>query len=209
MICPQINRFRTPILYKTILASHLISSTRFAALLLRPTNWWCCLYLVSSFLRIRICLFFHNCRRDKKNNDVFSESNDWVGTWGKHMKSMCFKTLREQQKLNHFPGTFQIGRKDRLWKNLQRLIMKYGQHEFGFIPTSYILPQDVRVLRQVWEKGNDEKWIVKPVNTNLCVLSEKFDKRESQFHLLKTVSWKKIKVYLKLKNLFFWNWRKN
>ncbi|KAE9524189.1 hypothetical protein AGLY_015434 [Aphis glycines] len=91
-----------------------------------------------------------------------SQSNDWVGTWGKHMKSLCFKTLWEQQKLNHFPGTFQIGRKDRLWKNLQRLMLKYGKEHFGFIPTSYILPQEVRILRQVWEKNDEDKWIIKP-----------------------------------------------
>lgn len=94
---------------------------------------------------------------------ILIESNDWVGTWGKHMKSLCFKTLREQQKLNHFPGTFQIGRKDRLWKNLHRLMSKYGKDQFGFIPTSYILPQETRLLRQVWEKNDEDKWIVKPV----------------------------------------------
>ncbi|KAE9535227.1 hypothetical protein AGLY_007960 [Aphis glycines] len=91
-----------------------------------------------------------------------SQSNDWVGTWGKHMKSFCFKTLREQQKLNHFPGTFEIGRKDKLWKNLNRLRLKYGKEQFGFIPISYILPRQAKTLRQVWEKNDKEKWIVKP-----------------------------------------------
>ncbi|XP_026818449.1 tubulin polyglutamylase TTLL4-like [Rhopalosiphum maidis] len=90
------------------------------------------------------------------------KSNDWVGTWGKHMKSFCFKKLREQQKLNHFPGTYEIGRKDRLWKNLNRLIIKYGKEQFGFVPTSYILPQEAHILRQVWEKNDENKWIVKP-----------------------------------------------
>ncbi|VVC41200.1 Hypothetical protein CINCED_3A015863 [Cinara cedri] len=92
------------------------------------------------------------------------KSNDWFGTWGKHMKSLCFKTLREQQKFNHFPGTFQIGRKDRLWINLHRLMLKYGKNQFGFIPTSYILPQEATLLRKVWDEcGNDgDKWIVKP-----------------------------------------------
>ena len=30
-------------------------------------------------------------------------------------------------QVNHFPGTFQIGRKDRLWKNLSRLQLKVGK----------------------------------------------------------------------------------
>ena len=57
------------------------------------------------------------------------DSNEWSGTWGKHMRSHMFKTLKDTQKLNHFPGTFQIGRKDRLWRNLQRLTNKFGQQE--------------------------------------------------------------------------------
>ncbi|KAJ9579962.1 hypothetical protein L9F63_004345 [Diploptera punctata] len=91
------------------------------------------------------------------------KSNDWCGTWGKHMKSLCFKTLKEFQKINHFPGTFQIGRKDRLWKNLYRLMTKFGKKEFGFIPRTYVLPQDNKFLRQAWEKNlGKEKWIIKP-----------------------------------------------
>ena len=31
--------------------------------------------------------------------------------------------------MNHFPGTFQIGRKDRLWKSLQKLMFKHGKHK--------------------------------------------------------------------------------
>ncbi|KYN42127.1 Tubulin polyglutamylase TTLL4 [Trachymyrmex septentrionalis] len=87
----------------------------------------------------------------------------WSGTWGKHMKSISYKSLKESQKVNHFPGTFQIGRKDRLWRNLSRMMMKYGKREFGFVPRTYVLPQDMRMFRQVWEKnGGKEKWIIKP-----------------------------------------------
>ncbi|XP_076161745.1 tubulin monoglutamylase TTLL4 [Ptiloglossa arizonensis] len=94
---------------------------------------------------------------------LMKKSQEWCGTWGKHMKSVCFKTLKESQKINHFPGTFQIGRKDRLWRNLSRMMVKHGKREFGFIPKTYVLPQDLRCFRQVWEKsGNKEKWIVKP-----------------------------------------------
>ncbi|KAI4503125.1 hypothetical protein M0802_002169 [Mischocyttarus mexicanus] len=94
---------------------------------------------------------------------LMKKSRDWSGTWGKHMNSACYKNLKEFQKVNHFPGTFQIGRKDRLWCNVSRLIVKYGKREFGFVPRTYLLPQDLRCFRQVWEKaGNKEKWIIKP-----------------------------------------------
>nr|XP_015838348.1 PREDICTED: tubulin polyglutamylase TTLL4 isoform X2 [Tribolium castaneum] len=92
------------------------------------------------------------------------ESNQWLGTWGKHMKSPMFKTLKETQKLNHFPGTFQLGRKDRLWRNFQRLINKFGYKEFGFIPQTYVLPHELKILKQNWEykNGSGDAWIVKP-----------------------------------------------
>ncbi|XP_060848060.1 tubulin monoglutamylase TTLL4-like [Rhopalosiphum padi] len=117
-------------------------------------------------------------RRTVQNSGfkLVRKSNDWVGTWGKHMKSLSFKTLWQQQKVNHFPGTFQIGRKDRLWQNLNALILKYGKEEFGFIPTSYILPQEAEMLRQVWEKNDEDKWIIKPPasarGTGICVISK-------------------------------------
>uniref|UniRef100_A0A1Y1KUX1 Tubulin polyglutamylase TTLL4 n=2 Tax=Photinus pyralis TaxID=7054 RepID=A0A1Y1KUX1_PHOPY len=98
-------------------------------------------------------------------SECFTESNDWMGTWGKHMKSPMFKTLKETQKLNHFPGTFQLGRKDRLWRNFQKCIHMYGYKEFGFIPRTYVLPQDLKLLRQQWQHKNgegDEKYIIKP-----------------------------------------------
>ncbi|XP_033364222.1 tubulin polyglutamylase TTLL4-like [Bombus vosnesenskii] len=88
---------------------------------------------------------------------------EWCGTWGKHMKSSCFKTLKESQKINHFPGTFQIGRKDCLWLNLNRMMLKHEAKEFDFVPRTYVLPRDLSSFRQMWKKlGGKERWIVKP-----------------------------------------------
>ncbi|XP_077584886.1 tubulin monoglutamylase TTLL4 isoform X2 [Stigmatopora nigra] len=91
-----------------------------------------------------------------------SKSYDWLGCWGHHMKSHCFKTLHEYQKLNHFPGTFQIGRKDRLWKNLSKMQSRFGKQEFNFFPRTFVLPQDILQLRKTWKDGSRQKWIIKP-----------------------------------------------
>ncbi|KAG7262975.1 hypothetical protein CRUP_029403, partial [Coryphaenoides rupestris] len=89
--------------------------------------------------------------------------HDWLGCWGHHMKSPLFKTIEEHQKLNHFPGSFQIGRKDRLWRNLSKMRARFGKQEFSFFPRSFILPQDIRLLRRAWEDaGARQKWIIKP-----------------------------------------------
>lgn len=104
-----------------------------------------------------------------------AKSHDWLGCWGRHMKSPGFRALREHQKLNHFPGSFQIGRKDRLWRNLSRLRARFGRRSFGFVPRSFVLPQDTRALRLAWAGGGGGggggggsgggthvRWIVKP-----------------------------------------------
>ncbi|NXM86478.1 TTLL4 polyglutamylase, partial [Oenanthe oenanthe] len=94
---------------------------------------------------------------------VSKKNNDWLGCWGHHMKSPGFKAIREHQKLNHFPGSFQIGRKDRLWRNLLKMQARCGKKEFNFFPQSFILPQDIKLLRKAWEEGaSRQKWIVKP-----------------------------------------------
>uniref|UniRef100_A0A1B0CNH8 Tubulin polyglutamylase ttll4 n=2 Tax=Lutzomyia longipalpis TaxID=7200 RepID=A0A1B0CNH8_LUTLO len=84
--------------------------------------------------------------------------------WGKHMKSPQFRTIRSYQKFNHIPGTFQIGRKDRVWRNLQLQMARNGKKEFGFMPRTYILPQDLKTLRQMWPRYSQRgvKWIIKP-----------------------------------------------
>ncbi|XP_036400667.1 tubulin polyglutamylase TTLL4 [Megalops cyprinoides] len=91
------------------------------------------------------------------------KSHDWLGCWGQHLKSRGFRTIREHQKLNHFPGSFQIGRKDRLWHNLSKMQTRFGKKEFNFFPRSFVLPHDVRQLREAWDKGRGRRrWIVKP-----------------------------------------------
>ena len=104
--------------------------------------------------------------------NFFLVDGDWLGTWGKHMKALCFKTVKEYQKINHFPGTFQIGRKDRLWRNLCKMQAHYGKKEFSFFPQTFVLPTDIRQLRRSWEEsGPKQKWIIKPVKDDktLCI----------------------------------------
>lgn len=88
---------------------------------------------------------------------------DWTATWGKHMKYIQFKEVKEGQKINHFPGTFNIGRKDKLWRNYHKLMLKFGKAEFSFLPRTFVLPADTKLLKKVWERrGGRGRWIVKP-----------------------------------------------
>ncbi|XP_030240005.1 tubulin polyglutamylase TTLL4 isoform X2 [Drosophila navojoa] len=95
---------------------------------------------------------------------MLKKTNDWMGVWGKHLKSPCFKTIRSYQKINHLPGSFRIGRKDSCWKNLQRQMRKHSNREFGFMPRTYVIPNDLCALRKRWPKyaQRNTKWIIKP-----------------------------------------------
>ena len=61
------------------------------------------------------------------NKKDMSERREWIGYWGKHMKATAFRNIHPHQKVNHFPGTFEIGRKDKLWKNLNKAQIKHSK----------------------------------------------------------------------------------
>ena len=50
---------------------------------------------------------------------------------------------------------------DRLWRTISRFIAKFGHSQYGFIPTTYILPRDRRLLKENWK--SNESYIMKPV----------------------------------------------
>ena len=93
---------------------------------------------------------------------------DWAATWGKSMKPQQFRMMKEDQKVNHFPGTFHIGRKDRLWKNYRRMMVKHGETEFDFLPRTFCLPADDNLLRKVVLLGQDNIFMAKFLTTG-CI----------------------------------------
>lgn len=44
-------------------------------------------------------------------------------------------------KVNHFPNSFHITRKDLMNKCISKMQDKYGGSHFNFLPKTYILPQ--------------------------------------------------------------------
>jgi tubulin polyglutamylase TTLL4 len=46
--------------------------------------------------------------------------------WGRHLSTEEYAGLKKYQKTNHFPGTWAIGRKDNLYRNLYRMKRKFG-----------------------------------------------------------------------------------
>ncbi len=52
---------------------------------------------------------------------MIEKTNNWNVVWTGYTKYEDIRELNKYQKINHFPGSIQLGRKDLLWKNMQRL----------------------------------------------------------------------------------------
>ncbi|RWS21529.1 tubulin polyglutamylase TTLL4-like protein, partial [Leptotrombidium deliense] len=90
-----------------------------------------------------------------------SKNRRWVATWCKHMRCAEFTSLLPNQKVNHFPGSFHFGRKDKLWLNVQALgEFMEDESVCNFQPRTYLLPQDLKLLRKEWTAK--KQMIVKP-----------------------------------------------
>lgn len=57
------------------------------------------------------------------------------------IKPETYAKLMPYQKINHFPNSFHITRKDLMNKAISKMQCKYGITNFNFLPKTYILPQ--------------------------------------------------------------------
>mmetsp|Transcript_61432 Transcript_61432/g.143855 ORF Transcript_61432/g.143855 Transcript_61432/m.143855 type:complete len:894 (-) Transcript_61432:22-2703(-) len=101
--------------------------------------------------------FLHNGFRPTKGED-------WLISWtGPRMRENVHKLMHEFQRVNHFPSSTELTRKDRLWDNFQRMAKMGGGSSFDFVPETFILPQQLRSFKQRYLKTRGEQlWIVKP-----------------------------------------------
>jgi hypothetical protein len=59
----------------------------------------------------------------------------WVAYWGKYPLGDRFKKLSAFQRINHFPASFHLGRKDSLCNNLMKMKRSFGKKVRLFILT--------------------------------------------------------------------------
>lgn len=75
-------------------------------------------------------------------------------------KFQLIRELNVFQKVNHFPASKQLGRKDYLWKNVNTMRRKFLK-DFEICPKTYVLPEEYEILAaRMTEKH--KLWIVKP-----------------------------------------------
>lgn len=80
------------------------------------------------------------------------------------VKSGIYKGLEPGQKVNHFPGSSCLGRKDVMWKNIQKMNGIFGDR-FDFCPSTYVLPEEYRKFSVDKEENPRDLWIIKPANS--------------------------------------------
>ena len=75
------------------------------------------------------------------------------------------KELNQYQRFNHFPMTWQLSRKDNLYRNFYKLHEKFPD-DYKYMPETYILPKDVEIFTERIKDFdiNDKKnlWLIKP-----------------------------------------------
>eukprot|EP00729_Bicosta_minor_P003291 gene3291-28036_t len=80
----------------------------------------------------------------------------------------AIKGLKNYQKINHFPASSEISRKDSLARNLAKM-QPYFPSEFNFFPKSWILPAEYGQFKsyadQHRQKGRPKTFIYKPTNS--------------------------------------------
>uniref|UniRef100_A0AAY4DRY3 Tubulin--tyrosine ligase-like protein 5 n=1 Tax=Denticeps clupeoides TaxID=299321 RepID=A0AAY4DRY3_9TELE len=93
-------------------------------------------------------------------HEVHPNSNDFNLMWtGSHLKPYLLRSLLEFQKVNHFPRSYELTRKDRLYKNIQRMQQAHGFKNFQFVPQTFVLPAE---YQNAFSKDKGP-WIIKPV----------------------------------------------
>ncbi|CAD8061603.1 unnamed protein product [Paramecium sonneborni] len=97
----------------------------------------------------------------KRIDEDDDEDEEWNVQWGIGNKS-TLRNMNRYQKINHFPGCWNMGRKDLLWLNLSKFKRKYPK-EYNFIPNTYLLQYDYdRFMMAQDSAQKDTLWIKKP-----------------------------------------------
>lgn len=96
-------------------------------------------------------------------HEVSSNNSDFNMLWtGGHLKPLTLRSMSEFQKINHFPRSYELTRKDRLYKNVQRMQQIKGSRNFNFVPMSFVIPAEYQEFCAAFSRDKGP-WIIKPV----------------------------------------------
>jgi len=105
------------------------------------------------------------------NGFLQTEGHDWNILWScQSLKPFIYEGLNDNQKINHFPMSHELTRKDRLCYNIVKMQERFGKDEFNIIPDTYILPDEFADFyshfHTLKSKEMNNNWIIKPTNSS-------------------------------------------
>ncbi|KAK6304416.1 hypothetical protein J4Q44_G00250020 [Coregonus suidteri] len=83
----------------------------------------------------------------------------WTGS---RLKPYLLCSLHDFQKVNHFPRSYELMRKDLLYKNIQRMQQAHGVKNVHIVPQTFVLPSEYQVFCSYFIKDKGP-WIIKAV----------------------------------------------
>jgi tubulin polyglutamylase TTLL4 len=95
--------------------------------------------------------------------ELLDDSPKWNILWTRYVEAGDVKKLNKYQKINHFPQSIHLSRKDLLWKCMLRFMKRFPR-EFNITPITYVFPEDSEQFEhdRETEDGN-VLYILKPV----------------------------------------------
>lgn len=137
----------------------------------RTVNWkekknkkFCVLY--KAYKNIPDCISIPMKTNGMVRTKSFLKANlIWKLLKADKMTSLISK-LNKYQRYNHFPTTWQLSRKDNLWRNY-KIFQELFKEDYTFMPKTFVLPEEFEVFKEEYakEKENEknELWLIKPV----------------------------------------------
>jgi len=107
---------------------------------------------------------YESSSSSEDEDDEDEDENNFNLLFSGAVKDETMRSIRSYQKVNHFPNSFNIGRKDAMWNNYYVLQQSYPD-EFDFCPRHYVFPQDSDDFETARDNPVDDNlklWIFKP-----------------------------------------------
>ncbi|KAL3101269.1 hypothetical protein niasHT_028025 [Heterodera trifolii] len=132
-------------------------------------NFNMCFKLIKSESRlVKSVLFSHGFLQCSSKNQKCNLM--WTNT---HLSTLSMRQLNSWQRVNHFPRSWMLTRKDQLYESIERASVLYGSDWFNFIPEFFCTPMGSAARHSMRQKfqganlGSDAKFIVKPADGSL------------------------------------------
>eukprot|EP00899_Mesostigma_viride_P010233 jgi/Mesvir1/19210/Mv11519-RA.4 len=90
-----------------------------------------------------------------------TDGDSWNVLWSGALKGDDYRGFNPFQKVNHFPGTWELGRKDKMYRNVARMKRRHGA-AYEFLPYFFLLPHELKEWAADCERHPDRMYIQKP-----------------------------------------------